>query len=72
MAQSGAVCSALLDFATSGGIGFSTVVALGGAMDVGFGELLDVLIFDPHTDGILLYAETVGDARRGGPPTRAR
>ena len=64
VAQSGAVCAAMLDFAASTGIGFSTVVALGGAMDVGFGELLDALLVDPQTDGILLYAETVGDARR--------
>ncbi len=64
VAQSGAVCSAMLDFAASGGIGFSTVVALGGAMDIGFGELLDALLFDPQTEGILLYAETVGDPRR--------
>jgi acetyltransferase len=64
VAQSGAVCAAMLDFAASVGIGFSSVVALGGAMDIGFGELLDALIVDPHTDGILLYAETIGDARR--------
>jgi acetyltransferase len=64
VAQSGAVCTAMLDFAASAGIGFSTVVALGGGMDVGFGELLDALLLDSDTDGILLYAETVGDARR--------
>ncbi len=64
IAQSGAVCAAMLDFAASGGIGFSTVVALGGAMDIGFGELLDALLFDPQTEGILLYAETIGDPRR--------
>jgi acetyltransferase len=64
IAQSGAVCAAMLDFAASAGIGFSTVVALGGAIDVGFGELLDAALSDPETDGILLYAETVGDARR--------
>ncbi len=64
VAQSGAVCAAMLDFAASVGIGFSTVVALGGAIDVGFGELLDALVVDPHTDGILLYAEAIGDARR--------
>ena len=64
VAQSGAVCAAMLDFAASSGIGFSTVVALGGAMDVGFAELLDVLLSDTDTEGILLYAETVGDARR--------
>jgi len=64
VAQSGAVCTAMLDFASSAGIGFSTVVALGGGIDVSFGELLDALLFDPGTDGILLYAEAVGDARR--------
>jgi len=63
IAQSGAVCTAMLNFATPLGIGFSTVVALGGAYDVGFGELLDALVRDTATDGILLYVETVRDAR---------
>ncbi len=44
-------------------MGFSTVVSLGGGIDVGFGELLDALVQDPATDGILLYVENVGDAR---------
>jgi acetyltransferase len=64
VAQSGAVASAMLDFAASTGIGFSTVVALGGGIDIGFGELLDALVYDPETDGILLYVESVGDVRR--------
>ena len=64
VAQSGAVASAMLDFAASTGIGFSTVVALGGGIDIGFGELLDALVYDPETDGILLYVESAGDARR--------
>ncbi len=64
IAQSGAVCSALLDFATPAGIGFSSVVALGDALDIGFGELLDALLLDPGTDGILLYIETLRDPRR--------
>ncbi len=63
IAQSGAVCTAILNFATPIGIGFSTVVALGGAYDIGFGELLDALLRDPGTDGILLYVESVRDAR---------
>ena len=62
--QSGAICSALIDFATPLGIGFSSVLALGGALDVDFGELLDFLLVDPHTDGILLYLESLHDARR--------
>jgi acetyltransferase len=63
IAQSGAVATAMLDFATPLGIGFSTVVSLGGAIDVGFGELLDLLLLDPVTEGILLHLEDVGDAR---------
>jgi len=64
IAQSGAVCTAMLNFATPLGIGFSTVVALGGGYDVGFGELLDALVRDPVTDGILLYVERIRDARK--------
>ena len=64
IAQSGAVCTAMLNFATPLGIGFSTVVAPGAACDVGIGELLDALVPDPETDGILLYVEGVRDARR--------
>jgi acetyltransferase len=63
IAQSGAVATAMLDFATPLGIGFSCVISLGGGIDVGFGELLDLLLLDPLTDGILLYVEEVGDAR---------
>ena len=53
----------MLDFAGPHDIGFSTVVSLGAGIDVGFGELLEALVHDPATDGILLYVETVGDAR---------
>ena len=63
VAQSGAVCTAMLDFAAPMQIGFSTVISLGGGLDIGFGELLDALVQDPVTDGILLYVESVGDAR---------
>lgn len=63
IAQSGAVATAMLDFATPLRIGFSTVISVGGAIDVGFGELLDLLLIDPHTDGIVLHAEEIADAR---------
>jgi acetyltransferase len=63
VAQSGAVCTAMLDFAGPIQMGFSTVTSVGGAVDVGFGEILDALVNDPQTDGILLYVEFVGDAR---------
>ena len=63
VSQSGAVCAAMLDFAHAMHIGFSTVTSLGGGIDIGFGELLDALVLDPETDGILLYIEAVGAAR---------
>ncbi|GMU73281.1 MAG: acetyltransferase [Burkholderiales bacterium] len=64
VAQSGAVCTAMLDFARPHGIGFSSVLSVGGVLDVDFGELLDALVEDIDTDGILLYVEQVHDARR--------
>ncbi len=64
VAQSGAVCTAMLDFAAPMGIGFSTVISLGAGIDINFGEMLDCLLLDPATDGILLYVESVRDARR--------
>jgi acetyltransferase len=64
LAQSGAVCTALLDWAAPRRIGFSTVVSLGAAADVDFGDLLDYLALDPKTNCILLYVEGIRDARR--------
>jgi acetyltransferase len=63
VAQSGAVCTAMLDFAAPIHMGFSTVTSLGGGIDVSFGELLEALVNDAGTDGILMYVESVGDAR---------
>lgn len=64
IAQSGSVCSALLDFATPAGIGFSSVMAVGDALDVTFGEMLDALLLDPTTDAIVLCVEKLRDPRR--------
>lgn len=64
VSQSGAICTAILDWAKPAGVGFSSVVSLGGAADVDFGEVLDFLIADPGTDAILMYVEGVSDARR--------
>jgi len=63
VAQSGAFCTALLDWADAQGFGFSTVASLGAAADVGFGDVLDYLSTDPQTRSILLYIEGVSDAR---------
>jgi acetyltransferase len=64
VSQSGAICGAILDWASRAGIGFSSVVSLGGAADVDFGEVLDYLVSDPATEAILMYVEGVRDARR--------
>jgi acetyltransferase len=64
ISQSGAVCTAMLDWARPNGIGFSSVVSLGGSADIDFGEIVDYLATDPHTEHILLYIEGIRDARR--------
>lgn len=63
VSQSGAVCTAILDWAQHEDIGFSTVVSIGGAADIDFGEVLDFLALDPRTKSILLYVEGIHDAR---------
>ena len=64
LSQSGAICTAILDWAKPSGVGFSSVVSLGAAADVDFGELLDFLVADPATDAVLMYVEGIRDARR--------
>ncbi len=64
VSQSGALCTAILDWAESNNVGFSYVVSTGIGADVGFGEILDFLVVDPKTEGILLYIEGIRDARR--------
>jgi acetyltransferase len=61
--QSGAFCSALLDWADANGFGFSAVASLGATTDVKLGDVLDYLAQDPHTTSILLYVERVTNAR---------
>jgi acetyltransferase len=64
VSQSGAVCAAMLDWATPNKVGFSSMVSLGGSSDVDFGEIIDYLANDPQTEHILLYIEGIRDARR--------
>ncbi len=64
VAQSGAVITAVLDWATSRRIGFSYVVSLGDMADVDFGDLLDYLTTDINTRAILLYIEEITQARK--------
>lgn len=64
VSQSGAMCTAMLDWAGPRNIGFSCVVSSGIAADVGFGEILDYLIMDPDTRAIMLYVEGINNPRR--------
>lgn len=64
ISQSGALCTAIMDWAATREIGFSAIVSIGDSADVDFGDILDNLAQDPETDGILLYIEGVRDARR--------
>jgi acetyltransferase len=64
VSQSGAICGALLDWADRAGVGFTSVVSLGAAADVDFGEVLDFLMADAATEAVLLYVEGIRDARR--------
>jgi acetyltransferase len=63
MSQSGALCTAVLDWSLQENVGFSAFASIGSMVDVGWGDLIDYLGGDPHTRTIILYMETVGDAR---------
>lgn len=64
ISQSGALGSAILDWAVSAGIGFSMFASLGSMIDIDFGDLIDFLGDDQATKSILIYMESVGNARR--------
>lgn len=59
LSQSGALVTAMLDWAADRHVGFSGVVSLGDMADVDLGDLIDFYAGDPHTDAILLYVEQV-------------
>ena len=64
VAQSGAVVTAVVDWASERGIGFSHLVSLGDMSDVDFGDMLDYLANDREAHAILLYIEAVTHARK--------
>ncbi len=64
VSQSGALCTAILDWAQINDVGFSSVVSTGSSADVDFGETLDYLVSDPKTQNILLYIEGIRESRR--------
>lgn len=63
LSQSGALCTAVLDWSFQEKIGFSSFVSVGSMADVGWGALIDYLGGDPQTQSILMYMETIGDPR---------
>ena len=63
LSQSGALETAILDWSLLEGVGFSALVSTGSMLDVGWGDLIDYFGGDPDTRSILLYMESVGDAR---------
>ncbi len=63
ISQSGALCTAILDWSLRENVGFSAFVSIGSMLDVGWGDLIYYLGDDPHTESIVIYMETIGDAR---------
>ena len=64
LSQSGALGSAVLDWAIHENIGFSNFVSVGSMVDVDFGDLIDYFGSDPKTKSILMYVEGITDARK--------
>ena len=64
LSQSGALGSAILDWAIHENIGFSNFVSVGSMIDVDFGDLIDYFGTDPKTKSILMYVEGITEARK--------
>ena len=63
ISQSGALCTAILDWSVSTQLGFSAFISIGSMLDVNWGDLIYQLGDDPQTRSILIYMESIGDAR---------
>jgi acetyltransferase len=63
LSQSGALCTAVLDWSHGADVGFSAFVSVGSMLDVNWGDLIDYLGDDPRTQSIILYMESIGAAR---------
>jgi acetyltransferase len=64
LSQSGALCTAMLDFSRLSGFGFSAFVSVGSMLDVDWPDLIDFFGKDENTTAICIYMETVGNASR--------
>ena len=63
ISQSGALGTAILDWSLGANVGFSAFASIGSMLDVDWGDLIDYLGDDPQTRSIVLYMESIGDAR---------
>ena len=63
ISQSGALCTSILDWSLRENVGFSAFISIGSMIDVGWGDLIYYLGDDPQTQSIVIYMESVGDAR---------
>ncbi|MDO9578841.1 MAG: GNAT family N-acetyltransferase [Candidatus Cloacimonadales bacterium] len=63
ISQSGALCTAILDWSIKQNVGFSHFVSIGSMMDVSFHDLIDYFGSDPLTNSIVIYMESLSDAR---------
>jgi acetyltransferase len=59
LSQSGALCTAILDWSLEENVGFSAFVSTGSMLDVGWGDLIRYFGDDPNTESILLYIESI-------------
>lgn len=71
ISQSGALCTSVLDWAIEERIGFSYFVSIGNMLDVDFGDLIDYFCEDERTRSVILYVESLRDARKFMTATRA-
>lgn len=63
ISQSGALCTAVLDWSLREKVGFSAFVSIGSMLDINWGDLINYFGNDPATNSILIYMESIGDAR---------
>lgn len=63
LSQSGALLTGVLDWSFRENVGFSAFVSVGSMLDVGWGDLIQYFGDDARTDAIVMYMETIGDAR---------
>lgn len=63
ISQSGALCTSILDWSVQENVGFSAFVSIGSMLDVGWGDLIYYLGDDPQTRSIVIYMESIGDAK---------